>query len=215
MAEKLPAPSAEHFLHPNEQKHLKTLLTEKAQQCFLLSRQCAKEAISILKPDVLPTEIDIKKGVFGFPFIPDIDGESFGISLTHTGTRSAAVFYPEAHPVSIDLEEINPEKCNIISQYISPSEMELFSQYALTPAEALTSLWTVKEALSKALRCGLMMNFNHIVVNKTYSKTILEQQAIVSTFTDYQQYKAITFFCFDRQAICSLVIPIKTNLFIG
>lgn len=71
----------------------------------------------------------------------------------------------------------------------------------------LLLLWTAKEALSKILRCGLMVPFQLLEVEN------MEHQAYFTEvfFRNFYQYKAVSFKIQDN-IIGSIACPRKTSL---
>ena len=194
------------FLHPKELDYLKTLTVERRQASYLLGRFCAKQAAATLHPTLLPETIAIEKGVFEFPFISSTHDESFEVSISHSQNLGAAIAYPVAHPMAIDIEKISLKKTRVIETQMELAEIKKVEDYFAQREIALTALWTIKEALSKALKCGMMVNFKLLEIatiednNGTY----------VSHFKYFGQYKAITFQ--HDTWMCSIVLPRKSEV---
>ena len=79
---------------------------------------------------------------------PSYGGEL--VSITHSGGWAAAAFKPGSVFLGLDLEVIEERHPAWYRDYFHPSELP-----ARDPSEA-TRLWTIKEALLKALGLGLM-----------------------------------------------------------
>ncbi|WP_052046107.1 4'-phosphopantetheinyl transferase family protein [Candidatus Paracaedibacter symbiosus] len=194
------------FLHPKEQDYLATLLYPKRQYSYLLGRYCAKQAISAYKNLNNSTQVLIETGVFHQPIVSYLSHDNIQVSISHTDILGAALAFPEAHPMGIDVEAICPSKVATIKTQLSPNEQQLAFLFSDNKAVQLTFLWTVKEALSKVLKCGLMVPFELLEVEKIK----YQENFAISYFKNFKQYKALSFFL--DTAVCSLVYPQKTYL---
>ena len=152
------------FLHPIEEAYFSGLTHPRRQHSYLLGRYCAKQAIRACHNDVDVKEISIEAGVFDHPVVTYEAHSPLQVSISHTSDFGAAVAFPEVYPMAIDVETICPSKGDTIKSQLSSAEqkLRLFSYKGGEQdheTTQLTLLWTVKEALSKALRCGLTVPF--------------------------------------------------------
>lgn len=197
------------FLHPLEETYFSGLSYPRRQHSYLLGRYCAKQAIKAYYKDFDLRNIAIESGVFDHPVVTYMPGPPLQISISHTDTLGAALAFPETHPMAIDVETICPSKGDAIKSELSPAEQKLWFHLRKEKgdeAAQLTVLWTVKEALSKALKCGLTVPFEVLEV-----EVIREQENfVISTFKNFKQYQALSF-CLDAH-VCSIVYPIRTSL---
>lgn len=193
------------FLHPDEKTYYDSLRISKRQLSYLLGRKAAKEAIAALMPGMDLQSIAIGFGVFQFPVVKYLVGQSVQVSISHCDEVAVAVAFPEEHPVGIDIESIDPAKCEVMKSYISSREFELMAECDLPFSTACTIAWTVKEALSKVFRTGLTIDLS-IIAMKAMEKT---GNVYTSTFYNFSQYKAISLHA--GQYVCSIVLPRKTT----
>ncbi|MCU1323514.1 MAG: phosphopantetheine-protein transferase [Acidobacteriaceae bacterium] len=111
-----------------------------------------------------PKEIQFTYGANGKPHLrPD---HSLEFNVSHSGNR-AAVAITANSPVGVDLEEIRsiPEASQISAQCFSPEEVrQLAGMATLQQISAFMWCWSRKEALLKAMGCGLSepMNVYHV-----------------------------------------------------
>jgi len=192
------------FLHPKEQVHFEALKYPKRQHSYLLGRYCAKQALNTHMNKKDPTNILIENGVFQQPIVYSLTHMNQQVSISHTNTLGAALAFHEAYPMAIDIESINKDKDDTISTQLSNNELNLAA--SLPNAPPLSLLWTIKEALSKVLKCGLTIPFELLEI-----EALTQQGAcIISHFTNFPQYQAISFFL--SEATCSIVYPKKATL---
>lgn len=102
-----------NFLHLDEITYLNSLKFDKRKSSYLLGRISAKSALSKIIP--AKTSINSFKvgfGVFQFPIIEYLPYSGLQVSITHCDAIGISMAYPEAHPIGVDIEKINPEKAD-------------------------------------------------------------------------------------------------------
>lgn len=193
---------AENFLHTNELRYLETLHYEKRQFSFLLGRYCAKQLVSRHCQKKI-TEFEITTGIFRQPIITDIDLE---ISLSHSEKMSAAIAFPRQLILGLDLEVLQPRYATAIQQELVEPEISLLAHTFVNEPiiMGLTIIWTIKEALSKALKTGLTIPLQFLEVHtiERYDNYCF------STFKNFPQYQTITIWMADL--VLSIVFPKAT-----
>jgi len=117
---------------------------EKRRREWLAGRLAAKELLTgaLGRP---PAELEIAPDRLGRP---SCGGEL--VSITHSGGWAAAAFKPGSSFLGLDLEVVEERHPAWYRDYFHPTELPSHD-----PSEA-TRLWTIKEALLKALGLGLM-----------------------------------------------------------
>jgi hypothetical protein len=154
--------AAPGFLHPDELAGWAAAGVEKRRDDYLRGRYAAKLALDRAgAPGPAPARA-ILPGVFGQPVVRGGDG--WQVSIAHSGGRAAAVAFPEAHPLGIDLEACEAGHAATLARELSPAEADWVATAGLERVVALTALWAAREALSKVLRTGLMTSFGHFRV---------------------------------------------------
>nr|WP_262919035.1 4'-phosphopantetheinyl transferase superfamily protein [Tunicatimonas sp. TK19036] len=107
--------------------------------------------------------------------------------------------------MAIDIEKLKMENPQHISSQTTDHERRLLSIAGENEAHFYTRLWTIKEALSKVLTTGLMVPLEiYQVEDITYKNGYT-----VSTFTNFEQYKAISLIY--ASWVCTLVLPKNTD----
>jgi 4'-phosphopantetheinyl transferase len=198
---------APSILHPQEEVYFKKLAFPKRQQSYLGGRLTAKNAIQKLLPGIPLNQIWIDRGVFEYP-VARVEGAygNVGVTLTHSGTVAAALAFDESHPMGLDIEVAKPERCATIATQLTDPEKALLAKLPTSPEIAHGLAWTMKEALSKVLKCGMMTPFT------IYEITRIEQEGVgwTGTFRNFAQYKAVSFL--TGTMVWSIVLPKKSEI---
>ena len=155
-------------------------------------------------------EISIHHGVFEQPIVRhSMMNKGVQISISHCDHYGGAIAFPDEHPMAIDLERINPRKKDVILTQCTPEEYKLIQSLPIPEITQITLLWTVKESLSKALKCGLMTPFKIFEVKDVESGP----DCFFWTFRKFAQYKVISFVL--GNTACSIIMPKKTEMMIN
>jgi 4'-phosphopantetheinyl transferase len=158
------------FLHPQEREYYETLKFQKRIQSYLIGRLSAKKAIASLVGDDNLAKILIQAGIFTQPITTYEDKQNIQVSISHCDNFGAAIAFPEAHPMGIDIEKISKEQNEVIEREVTESEIKFIKKMHFSYELMLTLLWTAKEALSKVLKTGLMTPFKIYEVDKFESQ---------------------------------------------
>ncbi len=187
-------------LHPTEIVVSQNHRFDIRKKAYLLGRFASREALSLLIPTEKQSTIFIGTGVFSFPII---EGESGGlaVSITHCEDIGMSVVHPQAHPLAIDLEKVDPKQADIIEEHLTLKERRLLQQAGLPKVVGYLTAWTIKESLSKVLRTGLTLDFKLLELESIHRK----ENYYESTFINFGQYKAISYPI--GEYVLSLVMP--------
>jgi 4'-phosphopantetheinyl transferase len=191
-------------LHAQERNYYNTLKFEKRIRSYLMGRFVAKQAVAALTGEKKLTNIYIQAGIFTQPIVSS--NQNIQVSITHCDDVGVAIAFPEAHPMGIDLEKIDPNKRDTLQRQITEDEEDRIRSCALCYETGLTLLWTAKEALSKVLKTGLMTPFEVFEI----SKIELHDNYLMCYYKNFAQYKVIAFTI--GSYMCSIVHPLKTQL---
>ncbi|HEV8540772.1 MAG TPA: 4'-phosphopantetheinyl transferase superfamily protein [Verrucomicrobiae bacterium] len=207
--QELPAISSsiDSFLGPAERAYLETLQFPLRRNHYLLGRYAAKQALrACLKtPDIL--EVEVLKGVFEQPVVLTPLKVTAEISIAHSKGVGVAVACRAGHPIGIDVEWLDNGKAEFLASCLSAQEEKLVAQSAQSAPATRYLIWTIKEALSKALRCGLMTPFEILEISTLLG---LSPKSWTAQFRNFAQYKAHSWLI-DRYFL-SLVIPKNTEV---
>lgn len=194
------------FLHTKEQSYFTSLQYPKRQHSYLLGRFCAKQAISNYLQNKNFSSTLIENGVFNQPIVYHPAPTDVDISISHTDSIGAALAFPNAYPMGIDLEIINASHVMTIKSQLTLIEQQRAVLFSENEPMILTLMWTVKEALSKALKSGFMISFELFEIEGIKQK----DNYVECSFKHFKQFKAISFPL--AETVCSLVYPIGTDL---
>lgn len=195
-----------HLFHVEERKIFENYSFEHRKWSYVLGRISAKLAANhFLKLPSLAS-INIIRGVFGFPIVKSPIAKNIQISISHSDTLGVSIAFDETHPMGIDIEKISKDRIGAMLSIVSNDEQLLFKEYAVEELSSLTMIWCAKEALSKVIKTGMMIDFKFLEIHTIEMKKNL----FLLSFKNFGQYKGI---CYsnDTYAI-SIVLPKKTNL---
>ena len=198
--------SPESILHPEEYEYFISLSALKRKKDFLLGRFAAKRALLCLLPGVSPAAIQIKSGVFQQPIVSGQGYEGFAICITHSADYAAAVAFPGGHPLGIDIEWHDPGHLEALKDQISPHELPPIN-HSSAEVERYSRVWTIKESLSKILRCGLMTPFSVFELNADPDPV---NDVWVGGFQNFHQYRFLSLS--NKNMSFALVHPGRTKV---
>ncbi|MEM9674248.1 MAG: 4'-phosphopantetheinyl transferase family protein [Cyclobacteriaceae bacterium] len=198
-------PKKEVFLHNQELAYYKELQYEQKRRSYLAGRYIAKKCLAQLSENENLDEIWIRSGVFDQPVVSGGMPNPPSVSISHTKEVAACIVSPREHPMGLDAEDIGFHKADIIESQLTSHEKSLCQDRNIDISHFYVFLWTAKEALSKVLTTGLMtpLSIYQIETMNFYN------DHIVSTFLNFGQYKAITFW--KNSTIFSIVLPKNTR----
>ena len=203
----------ESYLHTAELAYLCTLAFEKRRYSYLLGRHAAKGAASAFMGGVDPREFWIHNGIMRQPLlycqrVAEISSGRLNpaVTISHSHGVGVAAVFSAVHPLAVDLEWVDSRHERVIWEYTTESEKGLLAGLSLSAIDRATLAWTTKEALSKALLCGLSVPFKVLEIKSIE----VNQEVYISHFTNFTQYKAHAV----RQGPYwfSLVLPSKSQL---
>ncbi|MFX0197996.1 MAG: 4'-phosphopantetheinyl transferase [Candidatus Hodarchaeota archaeon] len=177
------------YLHPQELDYYKTLPVEKRKRSFSLGRYSAKKALSALTGESDLQCTLIERGLFNHPVLVNPNHQNIQVSISHCDDIGVALAFPEALPMGIDVEKVDPDKNKVLESQMTEKEKELIKSTPCSYSTLLVVLWTAKEALSKVLKTGLMSPFT---ISEISSLTV-GQGTMVCNFRNFAQYKGIAF----------------------
>ena len=197
----------EKILHQSELLFLNSLKFEKRKKTFLLGRFAAKLSLSNLFQSNELKSINIISGIFGNPVAQTNISNSADISISHCKNFTVAVAFPSFYILGIDIEAI--KKNNVIKKYITNLEWKSLTSFfhSLEEKTLLTIIWTAKESLSKALKCGLNISFKLLEIKNI---TLISENHFSCDYVNFPQYKCEFFVASNH--IVSIVLPNITSL---
>ena len=193
-------------LHPGELVYFNELEFDRRKRSYLIGRYAAKQAIANLVQKENLQNILIQQGIFNQPVVRCEMHQNIQVSITHCEEFGAAIAFPEAHPMGIDLQEINERRREVIESQVSEPEKEIIGKLSHPYDTILTLFWTAKEALSKVLKTGMMTPFTLFEMNVIE----VRDDCFIGYFKNFAQYKTLSF-VIDKH-VCSIVYPKNTEL---
>lgn len=177
-------------LAPEEVALLTERLAPARRQSLLAGRRAAKDALGLLAPELGRRDIRILPGLFGQPVVTVPGRANVQVTLAHSGEAALAVAHPEACPMGVDLERFVPAHLGALREQTTAREREAV-RAALPGDEGLPLLllWSLKEALSKALRTGLTVPFTLLEVIHLSPVP----GGVTAQFANFAQYEGIAF----------------------
>lgn len=200
--------SASSWIHPQESTMLERLTFPRRRTSYLMGRYCAKQAIQQIDNSLILNEIWIGEGIFHQPILYGNEINTMQVSIAHTHDLGAALVFDERYPMGIDIELNNDHHASTIISELTSFEQDLLNnQWPVSSnIQPYPWIWTVKEALGKALKTGLTVPMSVYAIKEIGH----EGDFIMSTYKNFSQYKALSFFW--REVIVSVVLPRKTEM---
>lgn len=197
--------SAGLFLHPDELRYFSSLTAARRRQSYLLGRYASKKALSPLLGSAHTTTVAILPGSFDQPVVCGT-AEPLDVSISHCDGLACAIAFPAGHPMAVDVEQIDPRRAEIMRSQVQPHEFEQVVRRTNSEMVACTVLWTAKEALSKALRCGMTVPLEVLAI-ETIEDSVWP---LVGTFRNFAQYKFLAWV--GRGFVLTAVMPLRSTL---
>ncbi|MGY0035198.1 4'-phosphopantetheinyl transferase family protein [Pedobacter sp. NJ-S-72] len=194
------------FLHMNELSFFDTLKVSKVQHSYLLGRYAAKRALGAFTDNPVLTDAQVSSGIFQQPVLYLANGGNIQLSIAHTSEMGIAVVFPEGHPMGVDVETVDEKQSETIREVLTPGELNKLGLIHIDVNNSLTLLWTMKEALSKVLRTGLMTPFQLYEIESVEHKG----DVVICNFINFPQYKALSWLSGNHA--WSIVLPRKSTL---
>jgi 4'-phosphopantetheinyl transferase len=174
----------------------------------MLGRFAAKNALASLVGEEDYRSISIERGIFGQPIVRHQPSIGYDISISHNRRQAVAIAFDAGHPMGIDIEEFEPALYETLLKAVPGEETRFWDRRSENPnPELLLVLWTVKEALSKALRCGMMTPTSVLAIESLDRSGSCRYQSV---FRNFGQYKALSWL--SEGTVISIVLPLHTEI---
>lgn len=178
----------EHFLSNAELVYFRALGFERRRSSYLLGRYAAKLALAQCLGEVALSRIDVHAGVFGQPVVRYASESVPGVSISHCDGLAAAVAFRDDHILGVDVEHRDPLRVDLLATCLDDTELASLDALGYTFADACYLSWTAREALSKALRCGLTLPLEALALEA--SERDPASEGCRSRFRQFGQYQA-------------------------
>jgi 4'-phosphopantetheinyl transferase len=151
-------PESDDWLSDTEAAHLATLRVPKRRADWRLGRWTAKQAVRTYLNRPAPLHaIGVVASACGAPEVW-IRGQPapVAISLSHSGDHGFCVVAPAGTEVGCDVETVAPRSAVFAVDYFTAGEQIRIAEARVADRDlCMTLLWSAKESVLKALRCGL------------------------------------------------------------
>ena len=179
------------------------------RETFLLGRWAAKAALGAYLAEPDWTRIELKRGVFGQPLVNHAANSGAEVSLSHSGGLAVALAFPREQPLAVDVETVDESRAATVRSELKllPEESEWVRSAAVAERAACVLLWTVREALGKALRCGLACPLELLAVDEIKP---LAAGLWASRYRNFSQYRCLSWV--RANLVVSVTLPKLTEL---
>lgn len=200
----VPREFIDSYLSLQEKKYYDDLKYEARKASYLLGRITSKRALAPLM-DNDKQDIFIDKGIFHYPIIRN-NNSNLTVTITHTKHIGAAAAVKEHYPIGIDIETKDPNHVKSIKSQMTEQEIDLVENCQWEEYEGVIAIWTMKEALSKALKIGFLTSLKTYEVNKLDC----HNNCIISKYKNFSMFEAKSFKL--NKCIYTICYPNKCNL---
>lgn len=192
----------EIFLHLNELAYFQSFTSEIRKKNFLLGRYAGKRALSPLLREKNLRKIEIAFGGSGEPIVRHPSRKKLGVSISHCDGLAAAVAFSAKRPMGIDVEKIQKRRIQAIRRQLMPREIKLLPAGPTKELVFGTMFWSVKEALSKALRTGIIGYKERYEIKKAD----FDGRCMTGSFRNFPQYRFWSWLI-EKDTAAAVVFP--------
>ncbi|QOS80435.1 4'-phosphopantetheinyl transferase superfamily protein [Paenibacillus sp. JNUCC31] len=194
------------ILHPYELDYLNQGLADRRKQSYLAGRYAAKCSLSGAIGEGRLNQIWIDRGILDHPIVVHPNKQNMQVSITHCDELGAALAFPEAVPMGIDIERIDPTRIDLFLSQLTDWEKGFIEDLPFSTEATLTMFWTAKESLSKVLKTGLTTCFSLYELQKPTTVDV-DAGIVRSLFTHFPQYQTVS--VIFGMYVCSITYPKK------
>ena len=195
------------ILHQNELRYFRQLKSSRRRQQYFLGRQVGKEALSLYLNDSDRSGIEISSGVFHQPLVRYYSIDTPALTLSHSADFAVAIAHEAGHIMGVDVEQLDDSKNHIFQSSLTEREKSLAVIPAYEQNLVCNVMWTIKEALSKAIKCGMTIPFEILEIGELKLES---DGSLVSYFKHFGQYKVCSWIL--PGFALSIALPKKTRL---
>jgi phosphopantetheinyl transferase len=178
---------AAELLGPDEAAYFSRLHFERRQESYLLGRYAAKLALGEAISEADLKSIQIVKGLFEQPIVQCERNAGWAVTISHSESLTVGLAYPTGHPMGIDVEQIDETRLETVLSQLSREEICWVQKAAAHRHKVATAVWSMKEALSKALTTGLM---TPVQIYGLAELASIDSGQWEGQFRNFAQYKA-------------------------
>ncbi|MDR2723932.1 MAG: 4'-phosphopantetheinyl transferase superfamily protein [Holosporaceae bacterium] len=171
---------------------------EKRKRQYYLGRITTKEALSKFTDELVFRDISVLNKELGCPFI---EGSRYSTTITHTNEVVASLVFEKKFSVGIDIEDMRENAIKALKFSVSNNEQ------ISNNLKDLTVAWTLKESLSKALKCGFHLSFEEFELH-LFSRN---DNVFLCSYTKHPEFKGIALV--DNNKSFAIAYPSEFEVF--
>lgn len=198
---------ANEILQAGELDYFLQLKSNIRKKQFFLGRSVGKKAISLYLNENNLKGVEISSGVFRQPFVRYCSHDNPAVTLSHSADFAVAIAYEPGHIMGVDVEQVDSGRAGIFKENLTRHEKDLAERTGCEQNLVSNVMWTIKEALSKAIKCGMTVPLDILEVEQLHLQS---DGSFFSTFKHFGQYKACSWLL--RGFALSIVLPKRTEL---
>lgn len=173
------------FLHPSEEASLSLLHIERRRRTFLMGRYALKRAAAAWTGLSPSRDLEVVPAILEYPILRAPVADVPDLTLTHTDCAAVCLAVEAGHASGVDLEFINPARLATYERVYTDRERASAAGLGLDAACAAVLHWSLREALSKAVRCGFTVPFDVLELEGLKG---LENGLFRTKFRNFGQY---------------------------
>lgn len=162
------SPDLEMAFSPKEMAVIRARETQSAANDCIVGRYAAKLALSAHFREHELLNFRVLQGALGQPTLHYRHGCVPEISIAHNDGIGIAVLAPSGSPIGIDFEPCARLDNEVVAHQFGSEERRIMARFEPDESARHIRLWTMKEALSKALRCGLTVPMEFLSLANVY-----------------------------------------------
>lgn len=174
---------------------------------YFLGRRVGKEAISLYLNQGKQNGVEISSGVFHQPIVRYSSLDTPAVTLSHSADFAIAIAHEPGHIMGIDVEQFDSAKTDIFARSLTEREKNLATSASCERHLVGNVLWTIKESLSKAIKCGMTIPLEILEVEQLCRQS---DGSFLSHFKHFAQYKACSWLL--PGFALSIALPKRTEL---
>lgn len=198
---------AAEVLEAGELEYFQQVKSNVRRKQFFLGRSVGKSAISLYLNDSNVKGVEISSGVFRQPFVRHSSRDNPGVTLSHSADFAVAIAYEPSHIMGIDVEQVDSGRASLFKENLTAHEKDIAVRTGCEEYLVSNVVWTMKEALSKAIKCGMTVPLDILQIEQLHLQS---DGSFLSRFKHFAQYKACSWLL--RGFALSIVLPRKTEL---
>lgn len=187
-----------------EKNYFDSMRWNNRKVAYLLGRLTAKKALYSIDSSIDFAKISISNGIFNQPIV---NGNDLKVSIAHSNKMGVSIAFHKDIILGIDIETVNASQNTTLMEIVTNEELEMFKGKIDNISIVLTILWTIKEALGKALKTGITIEFNLMQISQV---SVGAKGDINCKFKHFPQYSTKSWII--ENSVLTIAYPSITTL---